>query len=133
MSHCVCARSHALPAWMCHVDPVIHILSLCRRLQPLVMASTASSGDNFAQAVAKKTTDVTTGGGGGGGGGFDILSAVLGLSLWAAFVGEHDWSVWQHLKAYHCTLLPPRQVSSHHCDCQRVCSVCQCRGSSEKR
>jgi hypothetical protein len=53
------------------------------------MASTASgSADNLAKSVAEQAKDVTTGGGGGGGGGFDILSAVTGLMLWAAFLGE---------------------------------------------
>ena len=43
---------------------------------------------NLAKSVAEQAKDVTTGGGGGGGGGFDILSAVTGLMLWAAFLGE---------------------------------------------
>ncbi len=55
-----------------------------------MMASTTSSGDKSAQRV----TDVTTGGGGGGGGGFDILTAALGLALWAGCVGKYVCLTW---------------------------------------
>ena len=52
------------------------------------MASTAGSRDSLAQSVAEQS-QVTTGGGGGGGGGYDLITAALGLGLWAAFAGEH--------------------------------------------
>ena len=51
------------------------------------MASTSSSRDSLAQSVAEQS-QVTTGGGGGGGGGYDLITAALGLGLWAAFAGE---------------------------------------------
>ena len=53
------------------------------------MASTSGSRDSLAQSVAEQS-QVTTGGGGGGGGGggYDLITAALGLGLWAAFAGE---------------------------------------------
>jgi len=66
-----------------------------------MMASTTSSGDKFAQRV----TDVTTGGGGGGGGGFDILTAALGLALWAGCVGKCVCLTWDS-----CNQMPGKNV-----------------------
>lgn len=51
------------------------------------MASTSSSRDTLAQSVAEQS-QITRGSGGGGGGGYDLITAALGLGLWAAFAGE---------------------------------------------